>query len=283
MLKLIYKIKGTTTKQGGAVGRQGANTESFILNAGAWDNPQYRLATRLKDLRAALLPTGSSIYGSTFVQLDALMQAPEIPSYTNDVIHPGAANLLIDQLDAAIKVTMHSKDRKHQKELKLGFIPDARVLTGEYHDADGYNAKLEAFLNELDANWCFRSLDQDADVVKVQLVGGTGLVTISGAKPGTFVNDAKVRFLGARSAAGRSITGTYTMRLTDDNVIRLVGWDSSPFGGASVELVSGELMLNKYIAAPYSWNGLANEVPMACRKKVGRPSDLFVGRRATKR
>ena len=285
MLKLIQHIKGTTTKQGGAAGRQGANTENHYLDAVAWGPEQLAVAGRLNNLRAALLPTGSSIYGCTFVQLDALAESPAIPSYSNDIVYNGTANLLLDQPDSAVQVTMHSKNKPNRKELKLGFMPDARIVTGEYHNADGYSQKLEAYLNELHRIWGFRGLDSDEDVAKPNTITATGVVTFAEAPPASFVDGVTVRLLGVRSENGNAVTGTYKLRKTSDGptIYRLMGFQLPRGEVNSMEIVKGEIMISSYIFCPYQWNGIALEEPKACRKKVGRPRDQYVGRRTKKR
>lgn len=285
MLKLISLLKGTTTKQSGVPGRQAATSESLYLDAGSWGEAQFTLAHNLLQKRAALLPVNCSIYGQIFVQLDAAGDVAAIPSYSRDRVYPGAANLLMDIPQAAVSFKMSSQNKPNRNTLKLAFMPDARIVTGEYHNADNFSQRLEAYMAALAGNFGFRGLDSDADSAKVDGISSTGIVTFANAPPAGFINGVKVRFIDGRSANGNAVTGTYTLRKTTDGgtVYRLLGFTLPRGETTSFDMVKGELVLNVNQFCKYYWPGIVLAEPKACTKKIGRPRDLYVGRRSTKR
>jgi len=265
-LTMLFEARTADAAISPARSRIGGWSESW------YDNGPYTDAMRTAFLsvcekRAALLPSGASIVGQRYQELD-----PIGASSTGSRLYPGTAGLQADIPQMALLLRIPGVGVKNAKPFYLRGLPDARVVEGEYSPASAYTLKLQAFLTEL-GDWNFRGRNLASAAVPILTVSDSGVFQLE-ADSAVGV-DSMVRVLRTTNAAGRQVGGRY--RVSAKPTARtgtLADWNH----GATV---GGRIRLDAIIYPGIPLDLKPEDViSRVVTKKVGRPFAAYVGRRS---
>lgn len=219
----------------------------------------------LAQKRAALLPTGSSVVGQRYQEVD-----PIGASSTGSRVFAGGAGLQADIPQMALLLRIPGVGVKNFRPFYLRGLPDARVNEGEYSPSSIYTNKLIQFLLELE-QWNFRGRNLAATTVPILTIDNAGVFQLE-ADSAIAVNDM-VRVLRTNLATGGQFGGRF--RVSAKPTARtgtLADWTAGPAAGGRIRADS--------IIYPVVPGGLKPEdvISRVVTRKVGRPFAGYSGR-----
>lgn len=218
--------------------------------------------------RAALLPSTGVVKGQRYQQVD-----PVGPAAIDTLQFPGGQGLC-DYPSLALYGRVSGSGVVNTRPMYLRGVPDAQITRGEFTPSSDYRGKLTAFLNELQ-DWNFRCTDKSGAQVPIISIADDGTVTTSEALTGAALYK-RVKVIKTNIAlTGASFGGLfYIGTFTSGNVFKLTGWNKGEASGGSIRLYDFI-----YPSIPAGGASIARVVT----KKVGRPPELFRGRRSKRR
>lgn len=272
--KLTVLINAGTLDSSGNVARVAGGSESYYNIALPSDPSIPTKVNQLLVARAALMPANTKIVGYRLQQVD-----PNGPTKGFDTVFPGgvAQN---DLPQVAFQWTVRSANTPNQMQRILRFMPDARIVTGEFSPgSSAFNAALQAFFSTLTANWVFRAIDRTQPIGQIQDITGLGIMTT--VQPHGLVTGDLVNIMSTK--IGGEIITSYRAKVTSFPTPTTVGIarlgkvpNVSSSGG-------GRFRKANIIYCPMEITGAEVGTPTAITRKAGGPNRKFRGRRATKR
>jgi hypothetical protein len=248
-------------------GRVGGWTESWYYPGDVSQAIQETNAAKgLSSLRAAMLPRTGAVVAQRFQIVDTVPKGSSTMRFKN---FPGGG-FETDQPQVAILVNVPTTQGKNVKKLILRGIPDQFIIDGEFTPDPIFTAALIKFQNEIGL-YRFRGQDFTRPLVPIVSITSVGQVTMVGGVP--FANGDKVQIIGPKLiTTGRTVpTKTYTVLNPAGNTFTAANWSQpalAEFGNARI------------VAPAFYTPDTDNiEVERSIVRKVGRPFDLYRGRR----
>lgn len=256
-----------------------------VHRAGGWSESVYdaddlaKVKTDLATLctrRAALLPVGFAI---TKTRVQQVNPVGAVQAFL--VNYPGQGGVLGDIPQMALGLNLNSQTSSNRRYLKIGGIPDAVVVEGEYIQSQPFHAAYQSYINWL-AGYYFRGrvignpTFPITDITPVvATTDGSADVRVEGAA--AFTVGQRVRILRTNLASGEAFGGVFTVTLGVVNgIFRINRWTSGATTGGKVRVEAVD-----YFRIAVVPDAMVN--PLVTTRKVGRPSVGFHGRVSRRR
>jgi len=229
---------------------------------------------RLQRCRAALLPQGASIIGQSFRLVDGNRGKVRNTAETFSGLGSKAPQ---DIPQMGLLFLGDADGAPNLRRWKIAAIPDARVDEGEYlPDPTGaYDGAINAYARQIE-HWYFRAqvLTGLVDVQSIDANGAFVLVDSPGAFQATPPR-SRIQIMGAVTPERRKKSGKFLVfTKTSDTTGTLFGWPD-------IATVGGKARVVRYDY--YKLKATTVEFVKVAVRKVGRPINLFVGRRSARR
>lgn len=217
-------------------------------------------------LRADLLPRTGSIPAQRYQIVDSVPPGPSSTRYTN---FPGGG-FETDLPQVALLVNVPGTGVRNGKKLILRGIPDQFMIDGEFVADPIYERSLNLFFQQL-GQWRFRGQDFSAPLVPIDSITSVGQVNLIQNVP--YATGDKVAIIGSRLVGSARVipSRSWTVVRPTGNQFEAIGWaqTASAKGGNA-----------RKVTPAYFQPDTANiEIERATVRKVGRPFDLYRGRR----
>lgn len=266
----VYKatmIFQQTSNAGGTA----ANTRS-----GGWSESLYWQGSdlallkqqflQLCNIRSWMLSNAGLIVGQRYQRIDPLGAA-----FSSGQRFSGNIQLS-DQPQVAITFTVPGLGVPNARRFTLRGIADARVQEGEYVPSAAFTGNLAAFVRKL-GNFCFRAKNQVIDKIPLSSVAADGTFVLQ--QPLTYALNDYLNLSEVLISTNYRVGGRFHVKTrTDDQHGIISGW-IYPAG------TGGFVKLDELIFPGFDFN--AEVTPIACVRKVGRPSSGYRGRASARR
>lgn len=272
-VKFTMLINAGTADAASNVIRNGGFSESWYSDLTFGGSALDRNWRALVDYRAALLPSNARVIGERLQQVD-----PVGPSRTYEVVRPGVNANQNDLPQMCLHWNMRSGGGANRRLVTLRGVPDARVVNGEYRSDPTYDAALQRYFGELEANWLMKGRVRTNEKLRVVGVTAPGVCTTVGDH-GLEAGDAVI-FLRTRNVNGVLTKGVfYVEQALTANTFSIAAW---PVIGNGV-ITKG--FLRQHEEEYFSVEIEDAEVlhPDAATRKVGSPFNRFRGKASAKR
>lgn len=259
---LLIEVQTNVSDNAAVSGREAGFSESFY-----WPGSSIAtVITRFRGVamrRAGMLPVGAAVVGQRYQIVN-----PVGAGQTEAVRYPGATGSAADYPSLGLLCKVPSLTTRNVGHFLLRGLPDARIFEGEYNPNANFRAAFLAFTRALEG-FAFEARDLDATQAPLVSIAANGnYVTSANFTPGGAT--ANVRLLRTYDEFGRLHSGAYTANITTATTGTINNWDG-------VAVTGGKIRLDTTIY-PLMATEQIEPVRISSRK-VGRPFDLFVGRR----
>lgn len=256
VFKVSYTCQASTPR------RTGGWSENFYLTK---DTTTEALDTisEFVDLRCAMLPTTAKI-----TALHAVNVSTPGPVGVREVDRGGFALTLTDIPQMALKVIARAAGGYH-RTIEFVCIPDARVVSGEYSPTPVFSLALYR-VTQFIKNNSFQMRCQDRTKPKYDLVSISSSGVFSLQSAATFDVLTKFKLLRVKDQYGRAIKGNFVVSAKDSSTAgTFANWPTglTVTKGKIREVAIVYVEITDY-KVPYKIG----------TRKVGKPSDLYVGR-----
>lgn len=286
-IKFSMLMHCTTTDDDKKVAISIAGASESVYHPGDTINQSFLDATHELCLkRSALLPANSAIIGSraTILPAENAISPQSRRSRTWDQRYAGSSTECDDPRMALQRTLKAQGNDNNQREYTLHFAPDARIVTGQYKSAGGYDTALQEYFRVLERAFQFQGFDALAPAYRIREILADGTVvpidTIADA-----MHNKWIRVLGGQLREGSrrkfKFPEKLLLRKTAGEVWKLEGFTSSarvlmgPDG--RIQLYSKKFL--NFLFDNVQPNPLQMKV---VAKKVGRPFNLYRGRQAAR-
>lgn len=265
-LSIIMKYLGGNV-DGLSENRTGGWSEGVYWST--WGEDVRRSFLRLINARAALLPTFSAVTGYRVQQVDPAGPAssvklfrpgPNLEAWASDIPQMGVLFSCTGQ--GVTNVLRH----------RMAGIPDPQMTRGEFRPTPAYTDTFSRYLAEL-RGWLFRGADLTKPLLDVKTIDALGNVEMLQdllVLPGNFVTVRK-----ALDTNNRFVTKTFRVgQVTDSKHFKLDNWTA---GACTKGRARQFVPIYPVIVIP------SPTQPTAIVRKIGRPSNPYVGRRSRRR
>lgn len=170
--------------------------------------------------RAALLPGNASIVGQRYRIVNG-------GSSTGGRVFPGGANLLGDIPQVALLCTVSGQGQPNIRRFRIGGLPDARVVEGEYSPATAYDGALQRYFKQC-ATYAMRFKCRNLSATRWSVVSINAQGAVVTAN-GTGVSGVQfIDLLKCRDANDNAVKGRYkVMAGLDNNHFTILGWNGA--------------------------------------------------------
>lgn len=274
-VKVTFLFEMSTAPQGGGRARVAGWTESWIDQTNVLNGTAIvTAALAYARARCLLLPPTSECIGVRLTDLDT--KATRTAQFS--VL--GANRQTTDLPQMSLLLRINARGNPNHFSFYLRNVPDSLIVGGEYSPvaagASGFTGALVQWWNLLATQYRFRGKDATLPKFEIMTINASGVVELNEASSGIVVGGKvqirRTQFDDTCCGGG----GVYKVKaVTDVENFQLAGWDGGNSHGGTVSLKSG--IFAYQIAFPPSQNEL---VVRAVERKVGRPFDLFRGRRS---
>lgn len=168
--------------------------------------------------RASLLPGNCTIVGQRYRIVGG-------GSTTSGKAFPGGSALLGDIPQVGLLCTVSGQGQANVRRFRLGGLPDARVVEGEFSRESVYDAALSRYFKACATNAMrFKCRNLVADRYHLVSINAQGQVVTANAAIGGLT--AYVDLLKCRDANGKAVKGRFaTMPGADNLHFTLLGWN----------------------------------------------------------
>lgn len=218
--------------------------------------------------RAALLPERANIIGVRIQDVDNAVGKVAILDRT----YPGVVGVATDVPQMAVQLHVGCVGVRNVGKEELRCIPDDMVKYGVYRPTDAYKASMDAYIRNLGAYKIF-GVDFAQPRGRILNITDGGLVTTRDDLLGLGIND-KIKVLRTTFANGRR--GGDVLPVTSVTLPRKIQLDSWLFGPST----GGSVRKNVLTYFPVDSD--STFVKRVMIRKVGRPFDLYSGRRSAR-
>ena len=224
----------------------------------------------LCSVRAQLLPASAAIVGQRYQQVDP---APVGNSITRSKVFPGLSTLPTDVPQMALLISVPGVGVKNVKHYEMRGVPDSMVTTGEFSPSGPYEKALKNFFNALGA-WKFKGQDFSQPLHIIQNINTAGEITTV-TQP-AWGNPSVARLTRMKTSVGLSLPG---------ETRNIIGIIKVPPGaqGLIIDWPTDQVVKSGFarkVVAIYPTVSINDvEVERVVVRKVGRPFDLYRGRR----
>jgi len=241
-------------------------------DSGADDQRLLPKDQQLINLRAALLPSSSSVVGYRISQLDAYGRSTGKSRVYKMAVAGGESGETGDPRQA-LQYTCFSQGATNELQLYIQNPPAARIKTGSYYGLAAWETKIKAYIDHVAAaGYRFYAFDQTQPVSPIVGISALGVITLSRHNvyaPGNFVRALRCKTV--LRGHFRANADGYEVATSDGLTVTVHGWDQGECTGGSLTL------WEKYLATPIL-DAFAKSHPAVSTRKVGRPFFLFRGR-----
>lgn len=264
---MIFKLTTNLSGASSAGSRVAGWSELWYVDKPTLPEAQA-VFNRVCETRAALLPRGAQIAGQRY-------QVVNGASLTGKQRFNGGSGLPCAQPQKSLLVEVRSGTTGNIRHFTLRGIPDAWGVEGEFTATGAFWRDFETFARAIAlGGFLFRGRDLVADTVRVGDITNRVLTTTA-ALPTVNVGDY-IQLRRTYNASNKLVSGIFQVEdLTDDSHFTLRGFPST-----SVVTLNG--FANKYEIIYPPATGAFQVVRLVSRK-VGRPTDQYVGRTTSNR
>lgn len=242
-------------------------SESFWYNGGISATLTNLLRTQVGPGRAGLLAQGAQVLGARLYQ-DGAGRGVTVPLGFPGIwpsINVAQDALLCSTTDPAVNP---------QRKFWLHAVPDGQIVFGEFNPIAQYVTNLTYYLAVLSNSGQWRSIIRN-NLIGIVSVTSAGLVTFTGNNP--FAVGQQITITRVLMPDGRRFGGKFTVATVGPlaTQITITGWPQlAGLGGQAYVASYGLRSLG---------NGSGIIVERAGIKKLGRPFDLYRGRKSVRR
>lgn len=269
--KCTMFIKLTTNLQepNAAEHRTGGWSESFYTPDCTVAEAKDKLldSAGLCTRRADLLPQGAVIYGQRWTDMQTGA------SFSQNIQFPGSSSLTNDVPQLSLRYNMTALNGLNKRQITLRGVPDSLIVGGEYQPTTRYQNAITAFNYCLYLRFVFRGKDKAQASKQIVDVTADGLVTLA-VVAGYNVGDL-IKIDTRRTADNKKVSGLGFVKTTGPAATQFTiqNWT---FGACS----NGSAKRDEI--AYFQIDNTAWGTPLACVRKVGRPTDQYRGRVSAK-
>lgn len=265
-LTMIMKYLGGDV-DGNSVNRVGGFSESVYWLS--LDQGVINGFTRLMRARAALLPTFSGVIGYRVQQVDPVGSAQSVRLF---IPGPTPSSWASDIPQMGVMFTCISPGVANVKRQRLAAIPDPQITRGEFVPTPAYKDAFSAYLVQL-RGWLFRGADLTNTFKNIKTIDALGNVEM--LDDILLLQGDTVTIRKAVDANGKFVSKNFKVQsATDSKHFLLQKWTAGVCtGGRCRKFVP--------IYPPINFN--APVQPQTIVRKIGRPSNPYVGRRSKRR
>lgn len=267
-IKCTMLINTSTAPTTGQPIRVGGFSETYYRSGSTIGDDTIGSFADLANLRANFLPVGDTVRYMRF----SIVDSPGGGTILRVVNKPGSFGGA-DVPQMAMQIAAGSSSSGNKRQLELRGVPDTQVSAGELALTSPFKAAVNAYLNQLVANWKFRGRVLNGQTIPIISIAGDGTFLLSAAF--TYATGQRVQVLRTTSAGARRRGGFFFVTKTDDTHGVLLGW---PYGAT----VNGKIRLAAIDYFGFQFAGTAVDSAVAIVKKVGRPLSGYRGRKSAK-
>lgn len=272
-LKVTMFIKAATNYEQfpNQPGRIAGESESWYLDVSSPPTNLSAIVLSLVYKRAACLPVNAAVngYRTQTVNLTAG------PSQPFKCYAPGNASFPCDVPQMTLKIPCRSTNGLNKKTFEMRVVPDSQIVTGEFSPSPAYQAALTALLSELNTGWCFRGKKLDAATSGINYIEDDG--TFHLWNDFAYNIGDPIQILRTNNLASRQKGGIYQVNAkTDARTGKVANWNHGLCTGGKIRQVL-------YIYPPVAFAADAVFYAESMVKKVGRPTDLYRGRKSARK
>lgn len=268
----IFQLTTAVSTPTAPLHRQGGWSESIYVtanNVAAAIQAFEQGSGSFCQLRASLLPLGSSIVGERYQQVN-----PVGPSQSNNNVYPSTLGLEADQPQNALLMKIPGVGVNNIRRMVLRALPDACLTEGEFTPPTAYINQLVQFIAALSQ---YQFQGRDLSQAKQPLLSGTAAGVFTAINAPVVAIGQFVRILKARETTTGNLRGgrfQVTAVTQNPNTLTVAMW---PFGATT----GGNFRLDGQVFPQFG--PLSGPVGRPIIKKVGRPSTGYRGRRSRRR
>jgi hypothetical protein len=243
-------------------------TESFYVSLGIGTPLTNLLKNNIGPKRAAILATGTEITAARLYQ-DGGGRGVVVPLGL-----PGSGGGSINQANDALLLSTTDPSANPQRKFWLHFIPDGQVFNGEFQPTGFWATKLLEWMGQMEDKGQWRSIVR-GNLTNIVSVSASGLVTFSVNNPFAVGNQIEIRRVllsNGNRFGGRFAIASVGPLATQ---VTISGWPNFSGVGGTAFLKSSTLL------SMGTGQGLI--VERAGTRRVGRPTDLYRGRKSRRR
>lgn len=265
-ISIIMKYLGGNV-DGLSENRTGGFSEGVYWDT--WDEGVRTAFLRLLNARAALLPTFSAVTGYRVQQVDPIGPASSVKLFRPG---PSIAGWESDIPQMGVLFSCPGQGVNNVLRHRMAAIPDPQMTRGEFKPTPAYERTFSSYLTQL-RGWKFRGADLTKPLLNVKEIDALGNVTMLDdllLVAGLYVTVRKTV-----DQNGRHVTKTFKVEsATDSKHFKLQRWTAGACVGGRARQY---LPIYPAIVIP------SPTQPRAIARKIGRPSDSYVGRRSRRR
>lgn len=230
VIKCDMLINASTNKSGStqAQVRTGGWSEGWYVEVDP-DNARINFED-VCAARAALLPNNCTIVGQRYRIIGG-------GSSSGGKSFPGGSGLQGDIPQMALLCTVAGNGVPNIRRFRIGGIPDARVVEGEYNPSSAYTAALNRYFAKCQEDGMkFKYRNLAAGRVDIKSIDSTGLMTVFVAQ--TFNAIPFIDLLKCRDSQNKAVKGRFGLVAGGDNLhAQLIGWKGQTVVKGSFRLV----------------------------------------------
>jgi len=249
--------------------RDGGWTENYYLSAATLAGG-ILLCQAYAQNRARMLATTGAVHGFRIAERTSTGVARAYPYFRK------GSSTTCDVPQMALQVHMRTGTSK--RTVVLAGVPDARSIGGAYSPNTAYDAFIDRVILNLTQGFGMMAIDKTQPLVNIVSISTMGLVTTS--TPHLLVANDKCRFFRTQDIYRQTIAGTWIVSpdLLTATTFQLMGYVSN---GSTVY---GAVTKGKVRKVIHTFAGFTEgDKGRITTRKVGRPTDQYVGRASRKR
>ena len=234
-----------------------------------WDDGVRRSFLRLLESRAALLPTFSAVTGYRVQQVDPIGPASSVKLFRPG---PNLADWASDIPQMGLLFSCPGEGVTNVLRHRMAGIPDRQITRGEFVPTPAFVDTFSRYLVQL-RGWKFRGADLTKPLLNVSTIDADGNVVM--LEDLLVVAGNLVTIRKAIDANKRQVTGTFKVAsATDSKHLKLMKWTAGACTGGRARQY---MPIYPVIVIP------SPTQPSTIVRKIGRPSNPYVGRRSRRR
>jgi len=255
MNKVTFLVQQTT-----GAGRVAGFSETWYYEGTAADT--NRAADNFAKRRSGFLTRTAAVIGWRIQVIGGSAQVVKTR-------YPGVLATGADIPQMAVSCKCKGSGVPNVKRFQVRGVPDSNVVNGDFEPTQAFQAAFDAWAGTLGL-WRFRAKDLAAPRVRIVSIAADGTFALAGAI--TFNVGSTIDILRCKNNAGVNVSGSYYVSVkTDGQNGKFLNWGGSVValkGEARAQTITYPLVDNQTVV-----------LEKVTTRKVGRPFDLYAGRR----